>query len=170
MDHGKLAGLLISALTTTLFLLLGGCWVADRTHHWETPRLDAGRFPVLRDMGTAGVAAGSELMPINLRCPHCLASLRGLQRSRRVGAEPRLIVLIVDQDREPSAESVAALRAETVWWDRSGVWRGRWGHRIYGEVLRFDAKGQYLETRPPPASDSSAALEIQPLPEGEEAP
>jgi hypothetical protein len=169
MDRGRLVGLMISTLTTTLFLVLGGCWVADRTHHWETPRLDPGRFSRVSDTGADGAANGWVMMPVNLRCPHCLASLRALQRSRRSGNEPGLVVLIVDQDREPSSKSVAALRAEAVWWDRSGVWRKRWGHRLYGERLCFDAQGRYLETLPP-ASSSSVALETKSLPEGGEAP
>jgi len=78
-------------------------------------------------------------------------------------------VLIVDQEREPSPRSVAMLRAETVWWDRAGVWRGRWGHRLYGELLRFDASGKYVETLPP-AFGWSAALEGKPLPQGGETP
>jgi hypothetical protein len=29
------------------------------------------------------------------------------------------------------------------------VWRERWGHRLYGELLVFDRDGRLLETRPP---------------------
>ena len=170
MDRGKVVGVLISTITTTLFLVLGSCWIADRTRRWETPRLDPGRFSVVRHAGGAGAAAGWTMMPVNLHCPHCLASLRALQRSRRAGMGPELIVLVVDQEREPSAKSVAALRAETVWWDRFGVWRGRWGHRLYGEVLRFDRRGQYIETLPPSTDGSSVALEPKPLPDGKEPP
>lgn len=170
MDRGKLAGILISTISTTLFLVLGSCWMVDRTRRWETPRLDPGRFSVVRDERGAGGTAGWLMVPVNLRCPHCLASLQALQRSQRGDTRPGLIVLVVDQESEPTPTSVDALRAETVWWDRHGLWRGRWGHRIYGEVLRFDPHGRYLETWPPLSSGSSVALENQPLPERKEAP
>jgi len=142
--------------------------MADRTRRWETPRLDPGRFIVVRDAVGSGAAAGWVLMPVNLRCPHCLASLRALQRSRRANTNPDLVVLVVDEEREPTSKSIDALHAETVWWDRDRVWRGRWGHRIYGEVLRFDPHGRYVETLPPLSTGSSVALENEPLPERKE--
>jgi hypothetical protein len=166
MDRAKLAGVLISTLATAVFFVLGGCWIADRGRRWETPLLDPARFAVVHDAEHARADSGWEMVPVNLHCPHCLASLRSHQSARRDRpAAPSLIVLVVDLDHRPSPASVAGLGAERVWWDRLGVWRGRWGHRLYGEVLRFDARGRYLGTSPPPASDPSAALETTRLPE-----
>jgi hypothetical protein len=164
MRRAELGGSLVSASSITLFLVLGGCWLVDRAHRWETPRLDVSRFVVLRDSSIAEAAVGSEMVPVNLHCPHCLVSLRALQRRRRErAATTALVVLVVDSDRRPVAAAVTRLGAERVWWDRRRVWRDRWGHRLYGEVMRFDARGRYVDTRPPLPSDVSAALSI-PLP------
>ena len=137
---------MIGAAAALAFLLLGGWWALDRGRQWETPSLQA-RFSKLRT-STAPASEGWWLMPVNLRCPHCMESLERL-RAEAVGLHrPLLVALIVDQDRMPSGRVVGDLPVDQVWWDASGVWRHRWGHRVYGEVLRFDPRGRYLGTLP----------------------
>jgi hypothetical protein len=137
---------LIGTAAMLAFLLLGGWWALDRGRRWETPSLEAA-FSKLRT-SEASAAAGWWLMPVNLRCPHCVEALERL-RAEQVGLHrPLLVALIVDHDGMPSGRAVRDLPADQVWWDGAGVWRHRWGHRIYGEVLRFDSRGRYLETLP----------------------
>ena len=87
------------------------------------------------------------MVAVNLRCTRCLATLG------RIAAEwdelhdtARLAVLIVDAPVRPGPEAVRRLPLMPVWWDRDGVWRRRWGHRLYGELIRFDAAGRHLGT------------------------
>ena len=61
-------------------------------------------------------------------------------------APERLIALIVDARRRPGADLLRAIPRLPVWWDRDGVWRRRWGHRLYGELIEFDPAGRYLRT------------------------
>ena len=60
-----------------------------------------------------------------------------------------LVVLLVDQDRSPPRAILDSFGAASVWWDRDGTWRQVWGHRVYGERIRFDAAGRYRGTSPP---------------------
>lgn len=137
-----------------LLALLGTWWAVDRSHRWETPRLDPQLFPPLQDeAGAGGPARDTWLMPINPHCPSCMARARefGVAIWRMRGA-PRRVLLVVDQRRPPALAALAELKADAVWWDRGGVWRHRWGHRLYGEVLRFDPHGSYRGTSPPSRS------------------
>jgi hypothetical protein len=133
------------------FVFLGTLWAVDRGRRWERPRLAGAGFETLR--GLTGVRPGSRgilLMPVHPGCPHCLAAWRRLTES--CPGEPdceERVALLVDVPR-PSRGALARLRARTIWWDRRGVWRGRWGHRMYGESMRFDGSGSYLGTSPPP--------------------
>ena len=117
-------------------------------------------FSVVRDSPRAGAQSrGLELVPVNLQCPHCLRSLRAL----RASCDPPndcadLVVLLVDLRARPAAALVESLGVARVWWDRRGIWRHRWGHRIYGEVVRFDAAGRYLGTSPPIMAPEARAL------------
>jgi hypothetical protein len=135
------------------FVLLGVLWTLDRVRRWETPRLETATFSVMRGVRRAdGGPGGLALVPVNLRCPHCLVRLRALRDScRSRGGCPDLVALIVDQERAPSRAQIDSLGVGRVWWDRRGIWRNRWGHRIYGEVLWFDASGRHRETLPPVA-------------------
>jgi hypothetical protein len=142
---GLLAGLVIAG-----FLALGALWAADRTRAWEVPRLVPGGFTVLRGLAGGGnLNRGVRLVAVHLGCPHCLEVLRRLQSApgRGDGGDD-LVVLLVDHDRRPPPAALEALGERRVWWDHRGVWRHRWGHRIYGEVLRFDRNGRYLGTTP----------------------
>ena len=134
-----------------LFVFLGTVWVVDRERRYEPPRLVAERFEILR--GPAGVPSGARgilLVPVHPGCPHCLASWRRTMADcpGEPACEER-VALLVDVAKPPAAAALARLGARAVWWDRGGVWRRRWGHRVYGERMRFDGSGIYLGTQPP---------------------
>ena len=64
----------------------------------------------------------------------------------RHGWREELIALIVDTPARPDARALRAIPPVPVWWDRGGVWRRRWGHRLYGELIQFDASGCFVQT------------------------
>ncbi len=128
---------------------LGWLWHRDRTRAWEPPGLGA-PLVLLREAEAgpdAGSAAETWLVAVNPECPHCLVALRRLADCHVSGV--RVGALVVDTPARPGAPVLAALPGAPVWWDAGGAWRRRWGHRVYGELLCFDARGRYLRTRPP---------------------
>ena len=133
------------------FVFLGTVWAVDRGRRWDTPRLGSAGFETLR--GARSVRRDSRgvlVVPLNPACPHCLAAWRRLTEA--CPGEPRCedrVALLVDLPGRPSRAALARLNAQTVWWDRRGVWRARWGHRVYGERMRFDGSGSYLGTSAP---------------------
>jgi hypothetical protein len=132
-------------------LALGLMWLRDRTHRWEIPTWRAGAFVQLRAAaGPADLATARWVMAVNPRCPHCMSSLATVHAlwSRRRWPCP-LIALIVDTPHPPGVEEVGAFPPVEVWWDRAGIWRRRWGHRLYGELIQFDAGGQMVQAVPP---------------------
>ena len=129
-------------------LVLGGSWWADRAHRWESPAWRHPSFVRLR-----GAAGGSRagvptwVVTVNPRCPHCVAALARL----RVmwdgdGGREELAALIVDTPRRPGAGVLRRIPTDQVWWDRLGIWRRRWGHRLYGELMQFDGSGRLVRT------------------------
>lgn len=139
---------LAAAAATLSVILLGGSWLADRAHRWETPEWRHRFFVRLRD-GPHAASAGAPtwVMAVNPRCPHCLGTLARLHADwERRGRQQELVSLIVDTPVRPSAEAVRAVPTSQVWWDRNGIWRRRWGHRIYGELMQFDGSGRFVQT------------------------
>lgn len=138
-----LAGLFLAGT-----LALGWAWHRDRSRPWEEPRWTPEAFVLLR-AGQRAVRGGQDtwMVTVNLRCPRCVASLRRMAAAwdGNPGAV-RLAALIVDTPARPGPEAVRRLPPMPVWWDRDGVWRRRWGHRLYGELIRFDAAGRHLGT------------------------
>jgi hypothetical protein len=124
-------------------LMLGGLWLADRTRRWEEPRWPDPSFVALR--GRPSTPGPARVMVVNPGCERCLASLRRTV-AIRAGTD-RWIALIVDTPARPGARVLRQLPEMPVWWDRGGVWRGRWGHRVYGEILDFDAAGRLVGAR-----------------------
>jgi hypothetical protein len=143
-----LTALLVLACAGTL--ALGWAWHRDRTRHWEEPTLSDGTFTRLEaGQRTDSGGRATWMVPVNPRCPRCLFTLRRLRAEWvRRGCPERLIVLIVDARRNPGADLLRTIPDLPVWWDRDGVWRRRWGHRLYGELIEFDAAGRYLRTFP----------------------
>lgn len=131
-------------------LALGAWWWADRAHRWERPAWRHRSFVPLR--GEAGASPGTTtwVMAVNPRCPHCLTALVRLHAAWRTRApEEKLVSLIVDTPVRPEPRTLRAVPTEQIWWDRDGIWRRRWGHRLYGELMRFDAAGRWVATHAP---------------------
>jgi hypothetical protein len=129
-------------------LMLGGLWLRDRTHRWESPRWSGGDFVHLRSGAPADRAASDTwVIAVNPRCAHCMNALSRVHAVWTRNRWPEaLVVLIVDTPRRPDENLVRALPAGQVWWDRAGIWRRRWGHRIYGEIIQFDGGGRFIRT------------------------
>lgn len=147
-----------AGLATLGALALGGAWLADRAHRWEQPAWQPRAF-VRLERGTAvrlgAVAAPSDrpgsrdrwVMPVNPRCSHCMTTLRRLHETWSQRAwEPDLITLIVDTPVRPGEDALVPIPTAQVWWDARGIWRGRWGHRLYGEIIQFDGAGRFVRT------------------------
>lgn len=134
------------ALLATGIVALGWFWQADLRQPRELPRWDRAAFVPLIHPATAS-HSGRELwvIAVNPSCGHCRDDVGRVEHVRaRKPQAPRLAVLIVDTPVMPDPEAMRFDGADEVWWDERGTWRGRWGHRIYGEVLCFDASGRYV--------------------------
>lgn len=127
-------------------LVLGWAWHRDRTRKWVEPQWTEAHFVPLRP-GQRTEGEATWIVAVNLRCPRCLTKLhrlhaRWIPQSRR----ERLGALVVDTSSPPRPEELRALPPVPIWWDREGIWRRRWGHRLYGEVMQFDPAGRYAGT------------------------
>lgn len=143
-------------LSTLAVLALGGFWLRDRVRGWETPRWDEARFVRVASGASSPLARPERwVVVVNPECPHCGESLARAAAARaRLAPPPWLGALLVDTRVRPDS-GVAGMRSlDGVWWDADGVWRGRWGHRVYGEVLRFAPEGGYLGSFFPPQGSS----------------
>lgn len=145
------AALAIVAIVLALVCALGLVWLRDRHAGWKRPRWSPETFTLLEGDGRASVAAERHVVAVNPLCPHCVESLDlAVARRLEAGAAHRIAVLIVDTPERPRWGVQPGRGEDEVWWDAAGVWRRRWGHRVYGEVLVFDAAGTWLRTLPPP--------------------
>jgi len=132
-------------------------WWRDRTRSWETPRWDASRFVTLRAPSSAAAERGAWRLAYNPDCSHCRARLAELLRRPRDPAhDPVLGVLLVDVRARPDSIEISSRVDGGVAWDSANVWRERWGHRLYGEVLVFARDGS-LERSVGPEADPAAA-------------
>ena len=138
---GRAGGLLL----VVALAALGWLWHLDRARAWDTPGL--GEPLVLLRGATAGTAAETWLVAVNPECAHCVQALQRLAARPVPGV--RVGALVVDTPRRPDDALLGSLPGAPVWWDAGGAWRRRWGHRLYGELLCFDARGRFLRTRPP---------------------
>jgi hypothetical protein len=140
------------------FAALGWLWHLDRARAWETPALGP---PLVLLRGPAAARdAATWLVAVNPDCHHCREVLRDLAARSpdcvRVGA------LVVDTPGRPGRSTLARLPGAPIWWDAKQVWRRRWGHRVYGEVIRFDPRGRYSSTRLQPPGSMSLPLPSAP--------
>jgi hypothetical protein len=121
--------------------LLGLAWQVDRGRAWETPRWNPSEFVAL---SPAASDARHELWLVSVHpgCGHCRSELDRHARAPQGGI--RIAALVVDTPRRPSASFVATLPVAEAWWDHRNIWRRRWGHRLYGDLMRFDSTGRYL--------------------------
>src|SRR5690349_19976509 len=159
------------ALSVVALAALGVLWHLDRTRRWETPRWDPAEFERIESAADAddidpaapsGAPAADDgetwVVAVQPSCPHCRASLAALlARRAREHLPVRIEALIVDVCVPPASTLARELGCDAAWWDARGVWRGRWGHRVYGETFCFGADGALLRVEPPSASPSMAA-------------
>jgi hypothetical protein len=142
-------------LSLAIFLAIGMWWWRDRTRHYETPRWEAARFVMLRPPVPA--AGPAWMVAVNPECSHCRARLADLLRrgsARAAGAG--LGVLLVDTPHRPDSLDDGDRLEAGVWWDSLGVWRARWGHRVYGETMVFSGDGTLVRViRPESAPEDS---------------
>jgi hypothetical protein len=89
------------------------------------------------------------LVPVNLECPHCRASLPALLERAHRGGGATLEALLVDTSARPEPDTIATLAVEGAWWDSLGIWRRSWRRMAYGEVLVFDSTGAFRGTLAP---------------------
>jgi hypothetical protein len=143
----ELAGWL---LTGGALVALGALWHLDRNRAWEPPRWNDPRLVIVRSPHRAPAPGETWVVAIYPGCPHCRLSLERVMAERARTHSPRTIAaLIVDTPRRPDAAVLDAIPADEARWDEHGIWRRLWGHRVYGEVLCFDASGRLNRTLQP---------------------
>jgi hypothetical protein len=130
---------LIAGSLAALAVLL----VRDHAHEWDAPRWDPARFTVLRAQRHRRHAE-TWALAFQPLCPHCHEGLgRVLKAAARAPSRPEVALLVIDASRDLADRAALTSPGLTVWWDEHQTWRRRWGHRLYGEVLRFDAGGRF---------------------------
>jgi len=123
---------------------LGSAWLLDRSRPWETVSWRTDRFVLLSGRLDPAYRGERWVVAVQPDCPHCMATAPVIADSaRRLGV--RVAALLVDCPRAPDPAHLGSLHVDELWWDAGDTWRGRWGHRIYGELLRFDAAGQLID-------------------------
>jgi hypothetical protein len=139
------SGWILTALSLTALALFMSSGRALRA---PAPAWNPARFVPLRRASPAPKLLW--LVPVNLECPHCRASLPALlERAHRSGGAAMLEALLVDTPARPEPDTIATLAAEGVWWDSLGIWRRSWKRMAYGEVLVFDSTGAFRGTLAP---------------------
>lgn len=138
-----------------------GVWRTDRVRPFERPAWNPAAFerlspggsdaPTARE-GAADAGDGTRdlplwVVPVQPACETCVAGLAAACEARTRRHSPlRIVALVVDTPRRPSAGALARLHADALFWDRAQVWRHRWGHRTYGEALAFTPGGRFVST------------------------
>lgn len=149
---GTLATWVVLAVPLAGLALLAGGWLVDRSRPWEIPRWRPARFVLVRGRTDPAYHGERWVVAIQPDCPHCMAEAPLLADSgRRLGV--RVAALVVDSRRAPDLARLEALRVDELWWDAEDVWRRQWGHRLYGELMRFDSAGRLLEGADPSPRD-----------------
>ena len=146
-------GLVVS--TMVAMAVLGGLWFSDRHRSWDVPVWTEGMFVALRPPTRAAATQESWFVPVNPDCPHCAEHLA--RTLGRRSARARIHALVVDQVHRPTEDVFGEYAVDAAWWDSAGIWRHRWGHRLYGETMVFDRRGRLLRTDPPGTGVASVA-------------
>jgi hypothetical protein len=146
----QMCGVLVMSLALALVAGMGAWWWIDRATVYERPRWDQASFEAIAEARDPRSAAETWVVAVNPACAQCMAGMAALADTLGVApGAPRLFALIVDTASRPPemsmTRSLSHPRLDGVYWDREGVWRARWGHRMYGEILRFDAAGDWID-------------------------
>lgn len=139
-------GFVVIGLLVTFCAALGTWWWVDRSAQYEQPHWNEAQFePLGARAATLTVERDTWVVAVNPACSHCMTTLNSLADTlATTRGAPRLLALVVDTAQRPVEAAIRHPRLEGVYWDRNQVWRTRWGHRVYGEILRFDAAGQWI--------------------------
>lgn len=128
-------------LALALFVALGALWWRERTRNYEPPAWPHPAFAMLR-APEAGAPPARWIVAVNPGCGNCTARLAELRRLGAAGAAGAALgVLLVDVRHRPDSLVAGEGLTAGVWWDSSGAWRSRWGHRTYGETMVFGEGG-----------------------------
>lgn len=131
------------ALIAGSLIALGGALLRDRARPWDVPHWDPARFTVLRGRPKHRPAE-TWVVAFQPACPHCRESLgRALRAAARDPHHPDVALLVIDASRPLADQAIDVAPDLPVWWDEHQTWRERWGHRLYGEILRFGPDGRY---------------------------
>lgn len=144
---GRVIGFAAIGLMLTFCAALGSWWWVDHNASYESPHWDASQFESIGPVATVAAVERREtwVIAVNPDCHHCMAMLASLADTLAVAAAaPRLYALVIDAPVRPAGSAVTHRRLDGVFWDRDQVWRRRWGHRVYGELMRFDAAGEWI--------------------------
>ena len=139
----RLAARAAGALVALALAGLAWLWASDLQLPFEAPRWERSSFVVLRDRGE-GEARETWVVAFHPLCGHCRASLaRVREAAAAIAPPPRVALLLVDAPAALAQRTARGLDVAQIFWDERDVWRRRWGHRLYGEVLRFGRDGRY---------------------------
>jgi hypothetical protein len=139
MASGWLLGVPLAGLVA-----LASAWLLDRSRPWETACWRTDRFVLVGGHSDPAYRGEHWVVAVQPDCPHCMATTPVIADSaRRLGV--RIAALLVDCRHAPDPARLRILHVDELWWDADQVWRRRWGHRVYGELLRFDATGALIE-------------------------
>jgi len=144
---GRRLGVVMVVALAAACGVLAAAWIRDRLRPRIEPRWEERQFVRLAPgpVGRADAPRETWLVPVNPTCPSCAERLRKVMRGARLErSRPRVVTLLVDSRRATALLAASALPGHEVVWDSAGIWRGRWGRRRYGEVLRFDWDGRWL--------------------------
>ncbi|MBI5168484.1 MAG: hypothetical protein HZA61_03250 [Candidatus Eisenbacteria bacterium] len=130
------------AASVFLFAAIGVLWWRDRTHAWDTPRFDPARFATVAAAGPAAAGRTRFLVAVHPGCSHCRERLAELTRAAAADSSgAALAALLVDVEPRPAGVDLGVPLPGGVWWDSAGIWRNRWGRRVYGETFVFTHSG-----------------------------
>ena len=162
MNAGRVLGFAAIGLMLTFCAALGSWWWIDRASSYEPPRWDSARFEAIeRAAADAPDDRETWVVAVNPDCSHCMTTLRSIADTLAIAPDaPRLFALVVDTPKRPAGGRFAHHRLDGVFWDHAHVWRKHWGHRVYGEVMRFDGSGRLI-THPRTAAQGFNWIRIQ---------
>ncbi len=147
LEHSGVRALNRAALALALLLLVGlaALWAWDRLRPLPPIAWAPTAFVALRAPAEALPSGERWIVAVNPACGHCRRHFEWLAaRVAGRAAPPALGVLVVDVGARPDTIAFVGATPAGVWWDHDGLWRRRWGRRLYGETYRFDSNGRLI--------------------------